>query len=83
MLPCNFAKWQLVYYYYKKWSGLDCFGLLLAKFREKVRVGMWAKQGIKRLLWEQKGERHQAACGNRQERFFAGLDGNGGPCTRQ
>ncbi len=40
MLPSNFAKWQLVYYYYKKWSVLDCFDLLLAKLREKVRSGM-------------------------------------------
>ncbi|RYE31702.1 MAG: IS5 family transposase [Sphingobacteriaceae bacterium] len=38
MLPCNFAKWQLVYYYYKKWSMLDCFDLLLSKLREKVRL---------------------------------------------
>jgi len=47
MLPSNFAKWQLVYYYYKKWSVLDCFDLLLAKLREKVRVGMGAKQAGK------------------------------------
>jgi transposase len=40
MLPANFAKWQLVYYYYKKWSMLDCFDLLLAKLREIVRYGM-------------------------------------------
>lgn len=24
MLPANFAKWQRVYYYYKKWFVLDC-----------------------------------------------------------
>jgi len=40
LLPSNFAKWQLVYYYYKKWSMLDCFDLLLAKLREQVRSGM-------------------------------------------
>lgn len=40
MLPVNLAKWQLVYYYYKRWSMLDCFDLLLAKLREKVRFGM-------------------------------------------
>ncbi|PWK71491.1 putative transposase of IS4/5 family DUF4096, partial [Mucilaginibacter oryzae] len=28
MLPLNFAKWQLVYYYYKKWSELEHFDLL-------------------------------------------------------
>jgi putative transposase len=38
MLPLNFAKWQLVYYYYKKWSDLEQFDLLLAKLRERVRI---------------------------------------------
>jgi transposase len=37
MLPLNFAKWQLVYYYYKKWSDLEQFDLLLSKLREHVR----------------------------------------------
>jgi putative transposase len=40
MLPSNFAKWQLVYYYYKKWSALACFDLLLERIREKVRFKM-------------------------------------------
>lgn len=43
MLPANFAKWQLVYYYYKKWSVLECFDLLLGKLREKVRLKMEQK----------------------------------------
>jgi len=38
MLPLNFAKWQLVYYYYKKWSDIEQFDLLLAKLREHVRI---------------------------------------------
>ena len=38
MLPLNFAKWQLVYYYYKKWCDLEQFDLLLAKLREHVRI---------------------------------------------
>ena len=38
MLPLNFAKWQLVYYYYKKWSDLEQFDLLLSKLREHVRI---------------------------------------------
>jgi len=38
MLPLNFAKWQLVYYYYKKWSDLEQFDLLLEKLRERVRI---------------------------------------------
>jgi len=38
MLPCNFPKWQLIYYYYSKWSNLELFDLLLEKLRNKVRV---------------------------------------------
>ncbi|RYX81525.1 IS5 family transposase [bacterium] len=40
MLPTNFAKWQLVYYYHKKWSFLECYDLLLSKLRETVRIKM-------------------------------------------
>lgn len=40
MLPLNFAKWQLVYYYYSKWAELEMFDLLLAKLRETVRLKM-------------------------------------------
>jgi putative transposase len=38
MLPFGFAKWQLVYYYYKKWSDLEAFDLLLSKLREHIRA---------------------------------------------
>jgi len=38
MLPLSFAKWQLVYYYYRKWSDLEQFDLLLSKLREHVRL---------------------------------------------
>jgi len=38
MLPSDFAKWQLIYYYYKKWSDLEHFNLLLSKLRECIRV---------------------------------------------
>jgi transposase len=38
MLPCNFPKWQLVYYYYCKWSYLEHFDLLLSKLTERVRI---------------------------------------------
>ncbi len=38
LLPSGFPKWQLVYYYYSKWSNLEAFDLLLSKLREKVRV---------------------------------------------
>jgi len=38
MLPREFPKWQLVYYYYSKWAALEAFDLLLSKLREKVRL---------------------------------------------
>lgn len=38
MLPCNFPKWQLVYYYYSKWADLEQFDLLLSKLTERVRI---------------------------------------------
>ena len=38
MLPSHFAPWELVYYYYRKWSSLGEFDLLLNKLREEVRV---------------------------------------------
>ncbi|NML72186.1 IS5 family transposase [Chryseobacterium sp. RP-3-3] len=37
LLPRDFPKWQLVYYYYSKWANLEIFDLLLSKLREKVR----------------------------------------------
>lgn len=40
MLPINFPKWQLVYYYYSKWAALEVFDLLLEKIRNKIRVKM-------------------------------------------
>jgi len=43
MLPIDFPKWQLVYYYYRKWASLEWFDLLLEKLRSKVRVKMGQK----------------------------------------
>ncbi|KAA6337695.1 hypothetical protein EZS27_014243 [termite gut metagenome] len=37
MLPSHYPKWQLVYYYYRKWAELAEFDLLLGKLRENVR----------------------------------------------
>lgn len=34
----NYPNWQLVYYYYSKWSNLELFDLLLCNLRGKVRV---------------------------------------------
>jgi transposase len=38
MLPNDFPKWELVYYYYSKWANAEEFDLLLSKLREKVRL---------------------------------------------
>ncbi len=38
MLPHDFPKWELVYYYYRKWSNLEDFDLLLSKLREHIRL---------------------------------------------
>jgi len=40
MLPNDFPKWQLVYYYYRKWAELEEFDLLLSKLLGTVRVKM-------------------------------------------
>ena len=48
MLPSHFAPWELVYYYYRKWSSMCEFDLLLNNLREKVRVkkGQKAEAGV-------------------------------------
>jgi len=38
LLPNDFPKWQLVYYYFRKWIELEEFDELLEKLRVKVRV---------------------------------------------
>lgn len=38
MLPNDFPKWELVYYYYSKWTNALDLDLLLSKLREKVRL---------------------------------------------
>lgn len=38
MLPRDFPKWQLVYYYYSKWANAEDFDLLLSRLREEIRV---------------------------------------------
>ena len=40
MLSSDFVPWELVYYYYRKWSFWGEFDLLLNNLREKVRVEM-------------------------------------------
>lgn len=41
MLPKEYPKWELVYYYFRKWSSFEEFDLLLSRLRESVRL----KQG--------------------------------------
>ena len=38
MLPRDFLKWQLVYYYYRKWIDSEVFDMILDKLRSKVRI---------------------------------------------
>lgn len=38
LLPNDFPKWQLVYYYFRKWVELEEFDELLEKLRGKVQV---------------------------------------------
>ena len=38
MLPKDFPKWQLVYYYYSKWVAAEVFDKVPDKLRSKVRV---------------------------------------------
>jgi transposase len=40
LLPNNFPKWQLVYYYYSKWADLEIYDLILDKLRRKIIVKM-------------------------------------------
>lgn len=43
MLPSDFPKWHLVYYYYKKWVNTEQFDFLLQELRGKVRLKMGQK----------------------------------------
>jgi putative transposase len=43
MLPKDFPKWQLVYYYYRKWVDAELFDKLLDKLRSRVRVSKGQK----------------------------------------
>ncbi|NDW11268.1 IS5 family transposase [Dysgonomonas sp. 520] len=37
MLPKEYPKWELVYYYFRKWTDMEEFDLLLSNLRESVR----------------------------------------------
>jgi transposase len=70
MLPSNFPKWQLVYYYYSKWSGLDVYDLILERLRNKVRVKMGQKAQASLGVMDSQSVRW----GN--NRAMSGIDGN-------
>lgn len=38
MLPKDYPKWEIVYYYFRKWSFFEEFDLLLSHLRESVRL---------------------------------------------
>ncbi|MEN9917951.1 MAG: hypothetical protein RL662_387 [Bacteroidota bacterium] len=38
ILPKDYPKWELVYYYSRKWSFYEEFDLLLSRLRESVRL---------------------------------------------
>ena len=44
MLPRDFPKWQLVYYYFSKWVNMEIYDLILEKLRGKVRVKMGQRE---------------------------------------
>lgn len=70
MLPVNFPKWQLVYYYYSKWANTEQFDLLLDDLRNKERVkrGQNSKPSIGIM------DSQSVRWGN--NRSFNGVDGN-------
>lgn len=70
MLPKDFPKWQLVYYYYSKWSVLEDFDLLLSKLREQVRL----KRGQNREPSLGIADSQSVRWGN--NRSLNGFDGN-------
>lgn len=70
MLPINFPKWQLVYYYYTKWANLEIYDLILEKLRSKVRVKMGQKEDASLGIMDSQSVRW----GN--NKALNGIDGN-------
>lgn len=70
MLPSDYAPWELVYYYYRKWCSLNEFDLLLNNLREKVRVQMGQKAEASLGITDSQSVRW----GN--NRSLSGIDGN-------
>ena len=70
MLPKDFPKWQLVYYYYRKWVEAELFDQLLDKLRSKVRVRTGQKERATLGIMDSQSVRW----GN--NRSFKSYDGN-------
>lgn len=70
MLPLHFPKWQLVYYYYRKWSEQTDFDLLLNYLRESVRF----KRGQNKQASVGIMDSQSVRWGN--NRSLNGIDGN-------
>jgi len=70
MLPHDFPKWQLVYYYYRKWVSEELFDRLLDKLRSKVRVRKGQKEKATLAITDSQSVRW----GN--NRSFMSYDGN-------
>lgn len=70
MLPSDFPKWQLVYYYYKKWADTEQFDLLLENLRGKVRINRGQKANPSLGIMDSQSVRW----GN--NRSLNGFDGN-------
>jgi transposase len=70
LLPTNFPKWQLVYYYYSKWASMEIYDLILEKLRGKVRVKCNQKENPTLGIMDSQSVRW----GN--NRSLNGIDGN-------
>lgn len=70
MLPSHFPKWQLVYYYYRKWAEQTDFDLLLNELRELVRL----KRGQNKQASVGIMDSQSVRWGN--NRSMNGIDGN-------
>ncbi len=70
MLPNDFPKWQIVYYYFRKWVDLEEFDLLLEKLRGKIRL----KKGQNKESTVGVMDSQSVRWGN--NRSLNGIDGN-------
>lgn len=70
MLPNDFPKWELVYYYYRKWANTEDFDLLLSKLRKKVRLKRNQKREPSLDIMDSQGVKWGSS------RSLNGFDGN-------